>query len=64
MTILTEEQIETQVEKMYDKVDKQYRDGLISDEEYLVKTYKIDRWAEVQYQLRRDAAFWKELKDK
>jgi hypothetical protein len=63
MTILTEEEIEIQVEKMYDKVDWQYRSNVISDEEYLAKTYKIDRWAEEQYQLRRDRAFYDRLRN-
>ena len=63
MSLLTEEEIEIQVEKMYDKVDKKFNNNLISPEEYLVKTHKIDRWAEEQYRLRRNAAFWKELKD-
>ena len=61
MSLLTEEQIEIQVERMYDKVDKQYTNNLISSEEYLVKTHKIDEWAKEQYQLRRDRAFYDRL---
>lgn len=61
MSLLTEEEIEIQVERMYDKVDKQYTNDLISSEEYLVKTRKIDEWAKEQYQLRRDRAFYDRL---
>ena len=61
MSLLTEEEIEIQVERMYDKVDKQYTNDLISSEEYLVKTRKIDEWANEQYQLRRDRAFYDRL---
>jgi hypothetical protein len=64
MSLLSEEEIEIQVEKMYDKVDKKYNSNLITPEEYLVKTHKIDRWAEEQYRLLRNAAFWKELKER
>ena len=62
MNILTEEEIELQVERMYDKVDKQYTANLIDGEQYLVKTYKIDRWAEEQYRIRREMAFYDRLR--
>ena len=61
--LLTESQIEIQVERMYDKVDKQYTNNLISAEQYLDETHKIDRWAEHQYQLRRDVAFYDRLRN-
>jgi hypothetical protein len=45
----TEEMIECKVEKMIDRIDRQYMNGEFSDSAYHEEIRKVDAWAEAEY---------------
>lgn len=53
MLKLTEDQIERQVERMFDELDRRYVSGEVSTENYRAQSESIDQWARGQYEARR-----------
>lgn len=47
---LTEDQIETRVEKAIDRLDRQLMTNKISQEEYDREVFTVDKWASQQYE--------------
>jgi len=46
---MTEQQIESRVERMVDSLDKRYLRGEFTESEYEREMANIDQWAERQY---------------
>jgi len=46
---MTEHDIEIKVEKMTDRIDRQYMEAKITDLEYRAELKRIDQWADEQY---------------
>lgn len=46
---MTEDQIEREVERAMDKLDRKLMDGRITVETYDQEVEKLDRWADQQY---------------
>jgi len=46
---MNEARIESIVEKLIDKLDRRYMDGLITDEQYLDEVYTIDQWSAQEF---------------
>ena len=54
---MTEDQIERQVEKMTDRLDKIFMNGEIDQERYDEEIYAIDTWSMNEYR-RKDGAIF------
>jgi hypothetical protein len=46
---MTEDQIERQVERMIDHIDRRFLNGWMTQEEYDIAIWEVDRWAEARY---------------
>lgn len=56
MARLTEDQIERQVERMFDELDRRYVNGEVSTANYRAQSESIDAWARGMYEAGRARA--------
>ena len=49
ISAMTEDQIERRVERMVDRLDKQYMGGEITEKEYSLQMRLISSWADTMY---------------
>jgi uncharacterized membrane protein len=52
---LTEEQIESRVERMTDNIDRRFMSGQLTQDNYNKEMAELQRWADRQFDLRRRA---------